>query len=89
MGRCLTRGFLLAPLFALRMSMEPLHRESVDGVGQPAFLTSVRRHVDRALRSIDRMTAIVNDLLDGVRIESGMLRSPTSSSLLIVRRTDA
>jgi signal transduction histidine kinase len=70
---------LKGPLFAIRVSMEMLRRESVDGAGEPAYLASVRRQVDRALRNVDRMTTLVDDLLDTARIESGTLQLDLSA----------
>jgi signal transduction histidine kinase len=58
---------LKGPLTALRLDMDRLREEAADE-------SSVRRRFDRARRNVDAMTRIVDNLLDGARIESGTLR---------------
>jgi signal transduction histidine kinase len=65
---------LKGPLCAMRLNMDRLRHSTVDGAGEPEYLAGVRRYVDRAVRNIDRMTTLVDDLLDNARIESGTLR---------------
>jgi two-component system sensor histidine kinase/response regulator len=65
---------LKGPLSAVRLAMCILQKQTVEGVAEPAYLTTVRRQIDRALRNVDRMTTIVDDLLDTARIESGTVQ---------------
>jgi signal transduction histidine kinase len=65
---------LKGPLCAMRLNMDRLRDETADGMGDPAYLHSVRARVERAFRSIDAMTRIVDDLLDSAKIESGTLQ---------------
>jgi signal transduction histidine kinase len=65
---------LRGPLGALKLSIESLNRSLASGPERPEFAESVRRHVAFAHRTIDRMTRMVGDLLESVRIESTGLR---------------
>jgi signal transduction histidine kinase len=65
---------LKGPLAALKLSTGILRGQAVDGVAEPKFLAALNRHIERALRNIDAMTTIVDDLLDSARFASGTLQ---------------
>jgi signal transduction histidine kinase len=65
---------LKGPLTALKLSTENLRGQAVDGAAEPKLLAALQRHVERAIRNINAMTTIVDDLLDSARFASGTLR---------------
>src|SRR5262249_11594178 len=65
---------LKGPLPALKLSTENLRYQVVDGVAEPKFLAALHRHIERAIRNVDAMTTIVDELLDSARFASGTLQ---------------
>ena len=65
---------LKGPLTALKLSTENLRGQVVDGAAEPKLLAALQRHVERAIRNINAMTTIVDDLLDSARFASGTLQ---------------
>jgi len=61
---------LRGPLGAIKMSVTSVRRQLASGVDGSKSRESLQRHLDLTDRTIDRMTRLVADLLDSVRIES-------------------
>jgi signal transduction histidine kinase len=60
---------LRTPLGSISLCAQSLYRRAKSDVDAP-----VRKHAERILRAVDRMTHLVNDLLDLARRESGQFR---------------
>jgi signal transduction histidine kinase len=61
---------LRGPLSALKLSTDAVRRQVAAGVDEGKLWPTVRRHFDLADRTIGRMVRMVDDLLDGARIQS-------------------
>jgi len=61
---------LRGPLSALKTSFAAVRRKVEAGVGDGELWDSVRHHFDLGDRVVDRMSRVVNDLVDGARVGS-------------------
>jgi signal transduction histidine kinase len=70
---------LKGPLCAMRLNLDRLIIETLEHASTPECLESVRVRANRAIRNIEAMTSIVDDLLDSARLESGTLQMHLSA----------